>query len=234
MTYSRGRRVCGTAPPNDPTNTIRRTASRRATWKMHRPKVRHRRCGSLPINSTRLPPHGNRRCSWASSNSLMSPPSIVTGGRNNRGHFHGAGHAVDVERFRVDFRDRLGVQQLDQVADRARRDLAAIHPAREGQNEVGPVERRQLMNLQDFTVSHGCNPSNALRSQPTSAILPAKASAMLVSSVHAPGAKPWGPPPRKPVTLGKVPGGSNSTAAPSAHRPRRGRPGFHVDGQPTA
>lgn len=34
----------------------------------------------------------------------------------------------------------------------------------------------------------------SFRSQPVQAMLSARASAMLVSSVHSPGAKPWGPP----------------------------------------
>src|SRR5690242_9940892 len=47
-------------------------------------------------------------------------------------------------------------------------------------------------------------------------MLSASARAMLVSSVHSPGASPYGPPLRKPVTGAKVPGSSNSIAAPSA------------------
>ena len=66
------------------------------------------------------------------------------------GHLHRAGYVVDVKRFRVDFGDRLGVQQLHQVADGARGDVAAIHPAGEGQHQGRVVKRRRLVHLQEI------------------------------------------------------------------------------------
>ncbi len=56
----------------------------------------------------------------------------------------------------------------------------------------------------------------SFRSQPTVANESASARAIDVSSVHSPAFRPCGPPSRYPVTGSNVPGGLNSTAAPSA------------------
>ena len=46
--------LCGTDPPNDPTNKMRRTFARFASSKIASPKARQRRLGSLPRKRARL------------------------------------------------------------------------------------------------------------------------------------------------------------------------------------
>ena len=57
-------------------------------------------------------------------------------------------------------------------------------------------KQRPLTEYQPFSYQARYRRAWSSRSQPTLAMLSARAKAMLVSSVHSPGAKPCGPPPR--------------------------------------
>ena len=159
---------------------------------MHSPKVGQRRWGSWPRNSSRLT--GARAVERVGRQvDLLDEPFFDLDVRPiHRRHLHRPWGAVDAEGLRVDFRHRLAAQQIYEVLDGADGDLAAVHPAREGQDEVGVFQRRQLMNLENFTVDHGYTSSESF------------------SIISRPG-EPFNPGRRRPGMLGRRDGaGFNS------------------------
>ncbi len=64
------------------------------------------------------------------------------------GQLHRAGEVADVERLRVDVGDGPGAEQVHEAADGAGGDVAAVHPAGEGEDQGGPVERGNVMGAE--------------------------------------------------------------------------------------
>lgn len=71
-------------------------------------------------------------------------------GAKEGGDLHRSGGVEDVEWLGVDLGEGLGLEEIDEALDGAGGDIAAIHPATEGEDEGGAIEGDTALEAQQF------------------------------------------------------------------------------------